>query len=207
MKEKINIGSSFYMAYQDAKSHKWHLMAGKIKCFLDKDSSYFISEKDIEYNLRDRNIFIDEIKARRFVLNKNNKLAQNSDDISDGYHTFGELYEQRTALLPVMVSMIPEFCAKSKFHHDGSMYDGMFIVGIKFPNIAPITYHLENRHWDKIHCQELEKFWEWDQSTPTDCLKRLEQLNQVLFQQRINKPVPIASQRRTLPLNNLHVNQ
>lgn len=49
---------------------------------------------------------------------------------SDGYHTFDELYHHRAVLFSVIVAMFRGRSWKSLHHHDGSMYDGMFIVGI-----------------------------------------------------------------------------
>ena len=52
-------------------------------------------------------------------------------DTSDGYHTFNELYHHRAVLFSVICNAHPDIAWKSKKHHDGTMYDGMFIVGIE----------------------------------------------------------------------------
>ncbi len=46
---------------------------------------------------------------------------------SDGYHTFDELYHHRAVLFSVIVAMFRGRSWKSLHHHDGTMYDGMFI--------------------------------------------------------------------------------
>lgn len=52
-------------------------------------------------------------------------------DLSDGYHTFNELYHHRALLFATICNLNPDKAWKSMKHHDGTMYDGMFIVGIE----------------------------------------------------------------------------
>lgn len=62
-------------------------------------------------------------------------------EISDGYHTFNELYHHRAVLFSVICNANKEIAWKSKAHADGTMFDGMFIVGIntRKDNILTIT--------------------------------------------------------------------
>lgn len=53
---------------------------------------------------------------------------------SDGYHTFNELYHHRAVLFSVIVAKFADRAWKSKLHADGTMYEGMFIVGIETPD-------------------------------------------------------------------------
>lgn len=50
---------------------------------------------------------------------------------------------------------------KSKFHHDGTMFDDYFIIGISTPK-GEYTYHYELKYWDKFDVKELEKAPKWD---------------------------------------------
>ena len=52
-------------------------------------------------------------------------------EMSDGYHTFNELYHHRAVLFSVICNAMPDKAWKSKRHDTGDMYDGMFIVGIE----------------------------------------------------------------------------
>ena len=52
------------------------------------------------------------------------------DMISDGYHTFGELYFHRMVLSSIVFNTYKDKSWKSKLHSDGTMYDNYFIVGI-----------------------------------------------------------------------------
>lgn len=111
---------------------------------------------------------------------------------SDGYHTFAELYEHRTGLLAALCNVAagvmmtegiePEHMGclifKSWHHHDGEMYDGMFIVGINCnQRLGPwakwATWHCEGKWWDRFNIPELDKAPEWDGHTPEEALDRL----------------------------------
>ena len=94
---------------------------------------------------------------------------------SDGYHTFDELYEHRTVLFSVICNSHTDLAWKSRHHHDGTMFDDMFIVGIQTP-AGPCTYHCENRYWDLFHVKELDNAPEWDGHTPEDVLIRIQSL-------------------------------
>ena len=50
-------------------------------------------------------------------------------DLSDGYHSFNELYHHRAILFAFLCNLFPDRAWKSMRHHDGDMYSGMFIVG------------------------------------------------------------------------------
>ncbi len=207
MKEKIEIGSPFYVVFQNVKQHKWQLISGKIKSFIDHGSPFFMSENGIEYNLKDANVFTDQRKAHRYILNKNNKITQNLDDISNGFHTFRELYDQQVALLSVISALIPAYCVKSKQSHDGNMSKGMFTMRINYPNIKPITFHLKNEYWDKIPCAESDQLRECEMLHATNNLKRLEELSHILFKNRTTTSIRVTTHKQQLPLNDFKINQ
>lgn len=113
-------------------------------------------------------------------------------DTSDGYHTFQELYDHRTALLMAACNSIMMFCNaigveygdtsqyvfKSRAHHDGERVKGYFIVGINCQSESDAddkwaTWHCEDKWWDKFAIPELERAPEWDGHMPDDALERL----------------------------------
>ena len=97
-------------------------------------------------------------------------------ETSDGYHTFNELYHHRAVLFSVIVANYPERAWKSKKHHDGTMYDGMFIVGIDTPT-GQATYHYDvDPYWDMFACKVLESAPEWDGHTPAQAIERIGKL-------------------------------
>lgn len=97
-------------------------------------------------------------------------------ETSDGYHTFNELYHHRAVLFSVVVRNYPELCWKSKKHHTGDMYEGMFIVGINTPD-GQASYHYDiEPYWDMFECEELEFAPEWDGHTPAQAIERIGKL-------------------------------
>ena len=91
---------------------------------------------------------------------------------SDGYHTFNELYHHRAILFAVICNNWFELAWKARKHHDGTMYDGMFIVGINTPE-GQATYHYDLCYWDAFRVRELEQAPEWDGHTPADAIERI----------------------------------
>lgn len=99
---------------------------------------------------------------------------------SDGYHTFDELYHHRAVLFSVIVAMFRGRSWKSLHHHDGTMYDGMFIVGID-TLAGPATYHYDvEPYWDMVPCRVLDRAPEWDGHTPDDAIERIGTLRDIL---------------------------
>jgi len=106
-----------------------------------------------------------------------NKERDGMGDISDGYHTFNELYHHRALLFAAYCNLIKDKdfvkCWKSKLHHDGTMYDGMFIVGISTP-IGQASYHYDiEPYWDLFDVEELDNAPEWDGHTPDEAIERI----------------------------------
>src|SRR5689334_1578024 len=71
--------------------------------------------------------------------------------ISDGYHTFDELYEHRHALFIALCSLLDDLghphIWRSRVHADGSSFEGWFLMGIGREPGEQITYHLPDRLW------------------------------------------------------------
>ena len=100
-------------------------------------------------------------------------------ETSDGYHTFNELYHHRAVLFSVIVKAFPEHAWKARQHHDGTMYSGMFIVGIDTPE-GQASYHYDiDPYWDMFECRELERAPEWDGHTPAQAIERIGRLEPV----------------------------
>ena len=104
-------------------------------------------------------------------------------ELNDGDHSFKELYDHRAYLTALAINNPNMFGWKSLKHHDGTMYDGYFIVG--FPTeIGMVTYHYPLEYWDIFKVTEFEYAPHWDPSEkPT-----LEQLRHtILFPSNKNK--------------------
>lgn len=99
-----------------------------------------------------------------------------TDQISDGFHTFGELYDHRRALTAVLAGLPNVVSWRSKAHHpeDDPMFEGgYFIVGINLPT-GTITYHYKLSHWDDFRAvPELKHAPKWDGAPPEATVERL----------------------------------
>lgn len=111
-------------------------------------------------------------------MNKNQIIIDVKDtgEISDGYHTFNELYAHRIMLFLTLMNSWPDISWKSKKHFDGESYKDWFIAGMNLPS-GTITYHIPNKFWKKAKVEELENAPEWDGHTSDDVLKRLSSWN------------------------------
>lgn len=91
-----------------------------------------------------------------------------SGKISDGYHTFDELYFHRMMLFAVICRTYKEKAWRSKLHDDGTMYDNYFIVGVTTPE-GDYSYHYHEEYWGHFEgIKELEKAPKWDGHEPSD---------------------------------------
>lgn len=112
------------------------------------------------------------------VQNAINDLKNINGDIgnlSDGYHTFNELYHHRAILFAFICNQNKDVAWKSLFHSnpEDKMYDGMFIVGINTP-FGQVTYHYDiDPYWRLFKVKEVDRAPEWDGSTPQDCIDRM----------------------------------
>ena len=90
-------------------------------------------------------------------------------EVSDGFHTFNELYRQRMYLFATLVNLFPEKAWKSYRHDDGELCfgGGWFVVCIETLE-GPYSYHYENQYFDLFQCQELSKGKPWDGHTDKD---------------------------------------
>jgi hypothetical protein len=99
--------------------------------------------------------------------------------VSDGYHTFGELYDHRCILYIAMCKLLSEkrdspSVWRSKKHADGSVWEGWFLLGISTRKGEQITYHLPEKLWNGTHfAAVLEKAPEFDGHTSQDVLSRI----------------------------------
>ena len=106
------------------------------------------------------------------------KRTVSLEGISDGYHTFGELYDYRLAYNALLFN---EFAAqglydvhKAKRHSSGEecFGGGWFVVTANLPT-GQVSNHYKLEHWNKFHIPERDLGAEWDGHTPDVALKRL----------------------------------
>ena len=121
-------------------------------------------------------ISIDEDKTISTINNFLDFLRKENisrKDISDGYHTFDELYYHRMILFSLLLNSHPGISWKAKKHHDGTMFDDeSFICGIETPK-GQYTYHYHLEHWDMFKVKEFEFAPEYDGHKPSDITRLL----------------------------------
>lgn len=140
---------------------------------------------------------------RKFILTKvasENKAQYTEEvealEVSDGYHTFHELYQHRMALnaalfnfwaaeriklerffgLEYVAPPIPKVM-KSKLHNDGTMFEGGYFVVLAITVEGQISYHYQLKHWDEFRIPEVERIpIPYDNHTPKGVIERLMKL-------------------------------
>ena len=77
----------------------------------------------------------------KIKLNNIDKLLNDKiQEVTDGYHSFDELYYHRMILFSLICNQNKDKSWKSKLHYDKTMFDNYFIVGIETPE-GQYTYH------------------------------------------------------------------
>jgi len=113
--------------------------------------------------------------------------------ISDGYHSFKELYDHRVVLFIALCNTLSNIDWllqdnndwivdskkpwKSKLHFDNTMWDGWFIAGIGTEKWDTLTYHLPISEWDNLDVSILSNAPEWDWHTADDVLLKLRDIH------------------------------
>ena len=135
-----------------------------------------------------------------------NIVVKETGKVSDGYHTFDELYDHRITLFIALCRIVatmpiavlsavydykkltayvnrpldqrnPFHPWRSKLHHDGTSWDGWFIMGMGKENGKQISYHIPLSRWDETAFAEtLDRAPEWDGHTPDDVIQRLKKI-------------------------------
>lgn len=96
-------------------------------------------------------------------------------EVSDGYHTFNELYYYRMLYNAAFFNLLPKgYVHKSKRHHTGEecFGGGWFIVMANLPT-GQVSNHYEIKDWELFKVPEKEFADEWDGHTPQEAAKRI----------------------------------
>lgn len=107
------------------------------------------------------------VKLNKAIKDLENDNKLDTNDISDGSHTFEELYYHRMILFSIICEMFKESAWKSKLHEDGTMFDNYFIVGISTPE-GDYSYHYSMEYWNTFNVIELVTAPEYDGHQPDD---------------------------------------
>lgn len=96
------------------------------------------------------------------------------EELSDGFHTFKQLYYQRMILFATIVKQNQDKAWKSLRHENGELCfgGGWFIVGVDTPE-GSYTYHYENKYFGLFDCEILDYGKHWDGHTEKDVTRLL----------------------------------
>jgi hypothetical protein len=99
--------------------------------------------------------------------------ADDGVEVSDGYHTFNELYAHRFALWIVICVQNREHAFKTKRSTDGGAdYPGWFILALNTP-YGQLSYHIPDEYWTRIDVPEVEIYPDFDGHSSKDVISRL----------------------------------
>lgn len=122
----------------------------------------YVRFEDIFINADTRTKLINDL------ILESKKDGWSTKGISDKWHTFEELYYHRMILFLALQKCYPKQSWKSKQHHDGTMFEDSFIVGIETEE-GQYSYHYNLKYWDMFKdIKELEKAPEYDGHKPED---------------------------------------
>lgn len=103
--------------------------------------------------------------------------VEDTNKISDGYHTFGELYAHRIELWIALCRVLEEVNPgswRSQVHSDGSVMAGWFVLGYRTAKGMQITYHLPMDRWSQCtFAQSRDRAPKWDGHSAADVLGRI----------------------------------
>lgn len=112
-------------------------------------------------------------EEKQYLIEQANTVSE-IGEVSDGYHTFNSLYNQRLCLWAALVKAYKDKAWKTRRHHDGEPCFGgdWFLVGITTP-AGDYTYHYELKDWNLFDCKVLDKAPKFDGHTDKDVTRVL----------------------------------
>lgn len=114
------------------------------------------------------------------IFKKTYTKSSDTGEVSDGYHTFNELYRYRMLYNAAFFNALAKegsikMC-KSRRHSDGEKCfgsDDWFIVMAILPT-GQISNHYESKYWDLFNIPESGMAFEYDGHTPNEAADRIE---------------------------------
>ena len=86
------------------------------------------------------------IRSLNWMIQKE-LTGDQTNRISDGSHTFGDLYFHRAVLFAALLKAYPDKSWRSKIQSDGHGFPGYFLCGIQTPE-GQYTYHYQLSQWN-----------------------------------------------------------
>lgn len=127
-----------------------------------------MSSKPSEEQLDQMNQAFKLFTNPEYVLEFKKRYNIHTKQITDGHHSFEDLYDHRRKLSAIIFTLAREYAWKSKQHEDGTMFDGDFIVGVSIPNVGDYSYHYKLTFWDEFDVPIVAKAPKYDGHQPED---------------------------------------
>ena len=147
----------------------------KLKKLLDAEYKKYVDKSKQTYATLQYQYIADGLDISEQVIDSLQQEQTDMGEVSDGYHTFNELYYYRMLYNAAFFNLLPkEWVHKSKRHHTGEecFGGGWFIVMANLPT-GQISNHYELKDWDLFQVPEKEFADEWDGHTPQEAAERL----------------------------------
>lgn len=111
-------------------------------------------------------------------LKKQTHTYDSMSRVSDGYHTFDELYHYRALYNAAWLSSERNFKQHKSLKHSDGKYcfdsDGeWFVVSVQLPT-GQVTNHYHADYWNLFDIPTRETAAEWDGHTPKEAAERME---------------------------------
>lgn len=108
------------------------------------------------------------------IVSMKDKKILDTKKVTDKYHTFGDLYEQRAFLFSIICNQNKKIAWKSRKHFNEEvdpMFEGDFAVGL-FTDKGPACFHFKLKYWNLFDVKEIDRAPEYDGYSPKEALER-----------------------------------
>ena len=178
----------------------------KLKKLFETEYKKYVNKSKQTYATLQYQYIADGLDIAEQVIDSLQQEQTDMGEVSDGYHTFNELYYYRMLYNAAFFNLLPkEWVHKSKRHHTGEecFGGGWFIVMANLPT-GQISNHYELKDWDLFQVPEKEFADEWDGHTPQEAAERLHRYLQQEHPIQINTLTWKDINDLELIINNVH---
>ena len=145
----------------------------------DFNIQYDVNKILNKYGHTEMGLYKIQLYVEKILGSIQNKKPVDVGEVSDGYHTFNELYRYSMLYNAAFFNLLArsgqvEVC-KSRRHSDGEKCfgsDDWFIVMAILPT-GQVSNHYESKYWDLFDVPERETAFEYDGHTPNEAADRL----------------------------------
>lgn len=125
-------------------------------------------------DIKPDSLIVRDGRNRIFITDVNslNNEYEPINEVTDGYHTFNELYIHRHALFINVINAHQDKSFKTHRNDAGEQWEGWFIAGLN-SRFGQITYHLPIAYWDSVNATEVDSNSDYDGHSAADVVERL----------------------------------